>query len=167
MDFAKRKVRFSLEPLDPREVPAQLVALPYPAAPEADIALTAPADLCQGGGASLKIDASLNFSKIEYGRLKIDSTGSADLKLDASQVGGADTGFESLSLNFTKITFAALKVDSTGGADLKLDPSQVAGPSDPVSAEKVQFQDIHFTGKVQVQDLNFTTKVNKSSPGLF
>jgi hypothetical protein len=83
-----RKVRFSLEPLDTREVPAQLVELPYAAAPEAQIALTAPAGLGQGPEAGLKIDGlSLNFSKIAYGNLKLDSVGGAGLKLDHSQVG--------------------------------------------------------------------------------
>ena len=88
MDFSKRKVRFSLEPLDTREVPAQLVELPYAAAPEAQVALTAPAGLGQGPEAGLKIDGlSLNFSKIAYGNLKLDSVGGAGLKLDHSQVG--------------------------------------------------------------------------------
>jgi hypothetical protein len=132
MDFSK-KVRFRLEPLDPREVPAQLVALPYPAAPEAAVALTAPADVGPGAGASLKIDASLNFSKVVLDAVKIDPqslvslkydpVAGAGLKLDASQ--GADTGFESLSLNFSKVEFARLKIDSTAGAGLKLDPGQV------------------------------------------
>jgi hypothetical protein len=50
MDISKRKVRFSLERLEKREVPAQIVELPYAAAPVAEVALTAPADLGQGGG---------------------------------------------------------------------------------------------------------------------
>jgi hypothetical protein len=61
MDFSKRKVRFSLERLETREVPAQLgqvVELPYPAAPAAEVALTAPHDLGQGVEPSIKIDHS-------------------------------------------------------------------------------------------------------------
>jgi hypothetical protein len=89
MDFNKRPVRFRLEPLDPREVPAQLgqiVELPDAAAPAAQVALTAPSDLGRGPEASLKIDGlSLNFSKIEFASIKIDST----LTADPGQGGGA------------------------------------------------------------------------------
>ena len=91
-DFSKRKVRFSLEPLDTREVPAQLVELPYAAAPEAQVALTAPADLGQGPEAGLKIDGlSLNYTKITFASLKLDSAGSADLKVDLTEAGAAGT----------------------------------------------------------------------------
>lgn len=65
MDFNKRKVRFSLERLDVREVPAQLVALPT--GPEAEVAVTAPVEVG-------KIDAQgLNFTKITYGLIRAAS----------------------------------------------------------------------------------------------
>src|SRR5262245_47111409 len=61
MEFSKKKARLSFEPLEARDVPAQLgvvVTLPYPAAPVAEVALTAPHDLGQGIEASIKIDRS-------------------------------------------------------------------------------------------------------------
>jgi hypothetical protein len=123
MDFSK-KVRFSLERLETREVPAQLgqiVELPYAAAPEAEVALTAPFDLGKGVEASIKIDAqSLNFTKIEFAKIKIDAGGSADLKLDPSQVGG-----ESDPESAGKVRFHDIPI--TG---------------------KVQVQDLNFVNKV-------------------
>jgi hypothetical protein len=86
MDFGKRKVRFSLEPLDPREVPAQLgqvVELPDAVAPQAQVALTAPADVGPGQ------EAGLNFTKIHYGWIKVDSTPGAAPEHDPGP--GGDT----------------------------------------------------------------------------
>ena len=72
MDFNKRKVRFSLERLDVREVPAQLVALPT--GPEAEVAVTAPVEVGNGPDAGAKVDAlSLNFTKITYGLIRAAS----------------------------------------------------------------------------------------------
>jgi hypothetical protein len=115
MDFGK-KVRFSLERLETRAVPARLgqfVELPYAAAPAAEVALTAPADLGHGPGAGLKVDwqglANMKIDPSAGVSLKYDPTVSAGLKVDPSQVGGTATTSDhvsiDLSLNFMKIKY--------------------------------------------------------------
>ena len=69
MDFSKRKVRFNLQSLDPREVPAQLVGLPDAVAPEALVARTASAD----PGPEAVEGLSLNFPKITFATLQGDA----------------------------------------------------------------------------------------------
>ena len=147
MDSSKKKFRFRLEPLDPREVPAvlgQAVELPDAAAPQAQVALTAPVKVSQDVEASLAI----KFSDV---LVSSRENASPSVKIDAQ------------GLNFTKIQYGWLKVDDLGSA----------GPAaDAASAGKVAMQDFHFTreadaGKVAMQDFHFVMKVNKASPVLF
>src|SRR5262245_17329776 len=126
MDFGKRKVRFSLEPLEMREVPAvlgQVVELPAAAAPEAEVARAAPVAVGQN------VEAGL--------RIKLD---------DILVVGYRTTTPPSIKID-SRVQ-ATVKIDPVLGADKKLDPSQARGTSDAESAGKVQFQDFHFTSTV-------------------
>ena len=89
MDFDKKKARFSLEPLEMREVPTvlgQFVELPYVAAPEAEAVQAAPVALGRGGDEYLKIklDDVLVVSYRETAPLsiKIDAPGLVNKKHD-------------------------------------------------------------------------------------
>jgi type VI protein secretion system component Hcp len=88
MDFDK-KARFSLEPLEMREVPAvlgQFVELPYVAAPEAEAVQAAPVALGKGGEEYLKIKLDdvlvVSYRETASPSIKIDVPGLVNKKLD-------------------------------------------------------------------------------------
>lgn len=134
MDFNKKKVRLGIETLEARDVPALLgpvVALPYPAAPAAEVALTAPHDLGQDVEVSIKIDRS-------------------DLKPDQSHGGQTSDSANALKVSMQDIHFTQTVNKHSPKlflSDLKPDHTQEP-TSDSVNALKVSMQDFHFTRTV-------------------
>ena len=105
MDFSQKRPRFSLEPLEMREVPAvlgQVVELPDVAAPEAEVAQTAPIALGNGGEEYLKV----KLTDVLVRSVQIDAQSHVSKKLDpASDASAAPESESAAKVQFQDFHF--------------------------------------------------------------